>query len=274
MAIIGISGKKQSGKDTVGRIIQIITDSPHFNDEAVVSFINKPSSSNPEWVINKFANKLKWIVCMLINCTGKQLEDEDFKNTELSEEWWYYKPSDTMYPYLEFKQHEDQNNGINISSEDLIKPTPRTLLQLLGTECGRQVIHTNIWVNATMSDYINTNPNFSLDDGDALPVTLRERYPNWIITDVRFPNEIEAVKQKDGISIRINRPFKCCNMKDLEYQDCMDCAEYQMNIFQNEHISETALDDYGKWNYVINNDGTLLELVQKVREILIKTNTI
>ena len=85
MAIIGISGKKQSGKDTVGRIIQIITDSPHFNDEAVVEFINKPAI-NPKFEVKKFADKLKDIHCLLFGCTREQLEDEDFKNTELGEE--------------------------------------------------------------------------------------------------------------------------------------------------------------------------------------------
>lgn len=33
--------------------------------------------------------------------------------------------------------------------------------------------------------------------------------------------------------------------------------------------SETALDN-AKFNYTIENDGTLLELIEKVREILIK----
>ena len=90
---------------------------------------------------------------------------------------------------------------------------------------------------------------------------------------MRFPNEMKAVEDRNGICIRINRPFKCCNMKDLEYQDCMDCAEYQMNIFQNEHISETALDDYDNWDYIINNNGTIEELINQIRRILLKWQT-
>ena len=30
-------------------------------------------------------------------------------------------------------------------------------------------------------------------------------YPNWIITDVRFPNEADAIKGRGGIIIRVNR---------------------------------------------------------------------
>ena len=34
---------------------------------------------------------------------------------------------------------------------------------------------------------------------------LCPEYPNWIITDCRFPNEAKAIKDRDGISIRVNR---------------------------------------------------------------------
>ena len=33
--VIGISGKINSGKDTVGKIIQILVDSPHFSNKGV-----------------------------------------------------------------------------------------------------------------------------------------------------------------------------------------------------------------------------------------------
>ena len=37
--------------------------------------------------------------------------------------------------------------------------------------------------------------------------------------------------------------------------------------------SETALDD-AEFNYTIENNGTLLELVSKIREIMLKENLI
>ena len=290
MAIIGISGKKQSGKDTVGRIIQIITNSPHFNDEAVVEFINKPAI-NPKFEVKKFADKLKDIHCLLFGCTREQLEDEDFKNTELGEEWWYwvivnhYSNDKIISPLFSTQKEAKQWEQVQPEYEDtggydtcckLIKPTHRLFLQLLGTQAGRQIIHPNIWVNATMSEYKPKIPVIRRSRITALGAKLaldnsiiNPTYPNWIITDVRFPNEVKAIEDKQGITIRVNR----LRIAIVELASGKKRVA-NLNEYPKEHESETALDDYGKWNYVINNDGTLLELVQKVREILIKTNTI
>lgn len=71
------------------------------------------------------------------------------------------------------------------------------------------------------------------------------QYPNWIITDMRFPNELKAVKNKNGITIRVNR----------------------VNLIENNHPSETSLDS-ATFDYVIDNNGTIEELIQKVRIIL------
>ena len=117
--------------------------------------------------------------------------------------------------------------------------TYREFLQKLGTEAMRDGLHTNVWVNALFADYKLWS------DG------RKDWYPSWIITDMRFPNEMEAVKDRGGITIRVTRPG---NAKE-------------------DHISETALDD-AKFNYEILNDGTLEDLVKKVKQILIKENII
>lgn len=62
----------------------------------------------------------------------------------------------------------------------------RGLLQRLGTECGRQLIDDNVWVDAT---FANLNP-----DG------------RYAVTDCRFVNEAEAVRTRGGKMIRIERP--------------------------------------------------------------------
>jgi hypothetical protein len=71
---------------------------------------------------------------------------------------------------------------------------------------------------------------------------------NWVITDTRFPNEAEAIKKAGGIIIRVERP----GVKPV-----------------NNHPSEVGLDDF-KFDYVINNDGDLESLSNKVKDILIK----
>lgn len=295
--LIGISGKIGSGKDTVGNIIQILTAMPHLNTEGVLSFLKR--DINSPYKIKKFADKLKDIVCILIGCTRKQLEDRTFKEQELGEDWWYYK-------YL---LHESQNSivtGAKILDENgkpkrnptinkktgqqewkfidkdfidkhmsleeqeyhnvtLVKLTPRLLLQLLGTECGREIIHPNLWVNALMSEYriIRHKSNFS-DRGYMGDEPI---YPNWIITDMRFSNEMEAVKQRHGITIRVNRDWRLAALTQLENNDDTELLDNQLNKVS-EHESETALDN-AKFNYTIENNGTLEDLIQAVKQILI-----
>jgi hypothetical protein len=115
-----------------------------------------------------------------------------------------------------------------------VQMTPRLLLQLIGTDCGRNIVHPNIWINSALNAY------------DAVK-------DNWLITDTRFVNEATAIhnKHKDNILIRVNS--NRCNSYDL-------------------HESETALDHYTEFDYVIDNNGTIDELIQKVKEILIKLN--
>ena len=113
----------------------------------------------------------------------------------------------------------------------------RELLQRLGTEAMRDGLHENVWVNALMCDY--KGPKMS------------EYNPsNWIITDMRFPNEMEAVVERKGITIRVNR----------------NNGTRAIDI--NPHPSETSLDD-AEFNYTIENDGSIDDLIEKVRQILI-----
>ena len=294
--ILAISGKINSGKDAVGEISQIITKSPHFTDEAVLSFLDK-EHVNPIFEIKKFGGALKDMICILLGCTREQLEDKEFKEKELGEEWdkWrvhnavgYIKYYDTEEEGL--KRFHDFSEGNAWFTH--IKMTPRILLQLLGTECGRNIIHPNIWVNALMSKY---KPYYtSYHDGIEL-------FPNWIITDVRFNNELQAVKDKGGISIRVNRWKPISELKNFtlielkwgkgDVKLLTEVNRYESGRFYNDnaqvileelvdsyreiqkHESEMALDD-ATFDYVIDNNGTMLELINKVRFILKEENII
>ncbi len=94
--------------------------------------------------------------------------------------------------------------------------TPRKLLQLLGTECGREILHPNIWVNALISGYIKSSPGKGGELGayghtecidckkpfngykrQFICNTCHDTHdwlPTWVVTDVRFPNELKAIK--------------------------------------------------------------------------------
>jgi hypothetical protein len=156
----------------------------------------------------------------------------------------------------------------------LIKLTPRLLMQLLGTECGRNIIHPNVWVNSLFADYKPKEaPYKHLGD------LLEDKHhgllnsPNWIITDMRFPNELQAVKDRGGITIRVNRPdIYDSGIKMYHHSKGVSTmTEEYKKAKRNEHPSETALDT-AKFDYVIDNNSTIEDLIEKVRKILIKEN--
>lgn len=264
-SLIGISGKIGSGKDSVGKIIQAYTAG--LSHEEVISGMenyrnldfHKIWLAKEAYSIKKFADKLKDIVCMLIGCTRKDLEDREFKEKILGPEWdkWRLMFSDDFDSYIRYFSTEEeaekyiednQDKGRIYFNLERKQMSPRLLLQLLGTNCGREMIHPQIWVNSLFSDYKSEEYQFG-----TTPENLQwsEKYPNWIITDMRFPNEMVAIKSRDGITIRVERGQPSGP----------------------EHESETALDG-AEFDYHIDNNGTIKELVEKVREILIKENII
>jgi len=292
--LIGISGKINSGKDTVGKMIEYLTDFYKLKElglEQEDGIPDEPSMDNffmwdyagnePKFYkIVKFADKLKDCVCLILGCTREQLEDSEFKSKELGEEWKLLKETssygaqDKLYPI----GYKGLTHIVHTQEEIL---TPRKILQLLGTECGRQIIHPNIWINATFADYKPIMPQIRrgrMTSKAAAYVVkqsiLNPQYPNWIITDCRFPNEAQAIKDRGGILIRVDRNVELRYSelwKQFHEQDKYDeWDEYLKSINQLEkvyHPSETALDDYKDWDYVINNNGTLENLLTKIQKI-------
>lgn len=252
MALIGIAGKLGSGKDTVGSIIQYLTseyrdkyDYANWADR-VNNYGSDPHSS---FINKKFAGKLKQIASLLTGIDVKNFEDQEFKKTDLPNEWCYIE------------------NGYAARNM-----TVRDLLQKLGTEAMRDGLHTNVWVNALFADYKTVIPvndeHFDHINTGHYKLKHDVSLPNWIITDMRFPNEMEAVKERGGITIRVIRDTTC--------PECGVSGGHKMYAHKDKsltdlHSSETALDD-AKFDYEIINDGTIEDLVEKVREILTKSS--
>ena len=65
--------------------------------------------------------------------------------------------------------------------------TPRLVLQMFGTDCMRNGFYNGIWVSIVKQQIIN-NPN-----------------KNFVIPDVRFPNEAKMIKEVNGEVWRICR---------------------------------------------------------------------
>lgn len=62
--------------------------------------------------------------------------------------------------------------------------SPRTMMQTLGTEWGRDLVHSELWVRRALD---------------------RVAGEFVIVSDVRFPNEAKAIRKRGGIVIRVAR---------------------------------------------------------------------
>ena len=112
--------------------------------------------------------------------------------------------------------------------------TLRTVMNEVGTEIARK-LNPDIWIMSTFSTY-------------------DENEDDWIITDVRFPGEADYIRNKGGIIIDIKR--------DIDYQT----VNY-------DHLTETAMNDYS-YDYVIDNNGSIEDLKEEVKKILMKADMI
>jgi hypothetical protein len=225
MAIISLSGRIGSGKDTAAAIIQQIA--PYHN-----------------WQVKKFAGKLKQIASILTGIPVEKFESQDFKKTFLSSEW------DTV-KLVGSGLRQDGFDGVK--TPVINSMSVRDLLQKLGTEAIRDGLHKDVWVNALFSEYRPLNDESRVSMGNVLDYS-NCKFPNWIITDTRFENELHAVKARQGITIKI-----VCDSN---------------NEIVNQHSSENALDHVKDWDYIINNVGAVEELKQKLYEILLKESLI
>lgn len=131
-------------------------------------------------------------------------------------------------------------------SEKLGKPfSPRLALQLMGTEAGRDVFHPDLWVHTVLRRCENAP------------------WHNYVIADVRFPNEVEAIRKAGGVIVRVRRgpepEWYNVALKVNKKSNYYGMAEQYPDV----HFSEWA------WigcdiDIEINNNRTLEDLTERV----------
>jgi hypothetical protein len=176
--LIGITGHKQAGKNTVANIIQ-------------EQYLNVQQYA--------FADKVKEAAYILDPCVIDSITN--------------------VYAKLSYI--------VDIYGWDVVKqwPVVRQFLQKLGTEVGRNMFGENVWV-------------------DALKPQIRDHEGRIVvITDVRFDNEAEQIKELGGniISVYNNKTYTI-----------------------DGHSSEAGISDY-LIDKQIPNNGTLRLLTVKIK---------
>lgn len=128
--------------------------------------------------------------------------------------------------------------------------TPRYALQFLGTNLLRNQLHQNIWVDCLEKKIMNTDKNI-------------------VITDVRFPNEIDMIRSIGGEIWRVERGELPHWFRDVEHiNDKDNILEYDIPhffpILKNIHESEWRWVGYDKPSYIFENNGSIEDLKNKV----------
>lgn len=122
-----------------------------------------------------------------------------------------------------------------------MKEKDRKLLQVIGTDVGRKLIDTDIWVKRLMQD-------LTIAKLTAKEMNLPE--PLFISDDTRFPNEHKILKQHGWVGLYLEVPDEI-RIKRLQGRD--GTAQEQTL----GHISELALDMFKDQLIAVDFSGTL-----------------
>lgn len=260
MKIIGVSGKKRSGKNTVANFLngmvmkknglvadfrmteigelEILTEfQDGTSDWGILDLYRKDeafvrSVEEMLWPFVKnysFADALKATAIDLFELDPSSVYGNEEERAAPTHLLWENMPGNV-------KVGTDYTESTNrpYSCIEVNKKGPmsgREFMQYWGTEIARKM-HPPVWINNT------------------LKTILREGSELALITDVRFPDEVAAIKKAGGLVVRLDR----VNSDD-------------------KHISETSLDpdvyDWSNFDYVVHNqDKTLSETILIVEKLL------
>jgi len=118
--------------------------------------------------------------------------------------------------------------------------TPRFVLQKVGTECMRQGLFDGIWVSRTKQ------------------IIQQQPEQNFVIPDVRFPNEIDMIQSQGGLVWRVQRG---------------DLPQWAEELVNNGTEPQEVHPSEWMWmrstlDYKIANDGSLDDLKSQVSNLL------
>lgn len=117
---------------------------------------------------------------------------------------------------------------------------PREFLQKMGTE----IIKEKLGKKTFLLDRLNEDMEI-----------LKDYFDVFIITDARYPEEIEYFRKKYE---------SVCAIKLIR-------ADYEDSLTEEErnHITETAMDDYDDFNYILENES--LQSLKNTAHIIVKS---
>ena len=132
---------------------------------------------------------------------------------------------------------------------DMPQLTPRWVLQYWGTEVGRRSFHNDIWVSAVENQ-------------------LRNIQDDVVITDCRFKNEVDAIKNAGGTTIRVERgDYPKWIVDAVDYNHTRNPQALARLTDLNIHASEYSSVGLN-YDHTIKNDGTIDDLHKAMESIV------
>lgn len=125
--------------------------------------------------------------------------------------------------------------------------SPRLALQLMGTEAGRDVFHKDLWVHTVLRRCKPEN--------------------NYVIADVRFPNEINAIVKSGGKIIRVSRGEDPVWWGEALATNRTKDHNLMAQYYPDVHYSEWAWIG-SHYDVTLDNNGTIERLTKTVDELI------
>jgi hypothetical protein len=121
--------------------------------------------------------------------------------------------------------------------------TPRWAMQHIGTDALRNHFHDDIWIASLQRKIMNINKSI-------------------VITDCRFPNEMAAIQELGGVTVRLNRGQYPAWL-ELARTDLPKFLELYPNVYPSEYSSVNL-----EYDHYIDNNGDYEELHAQIRAII------
>jgi hypothetical protein len=135
--------------------------------------------------------------------------------------------------------------------------TPRAMLQMMGTEAGRDVFHSDLWI-------------YALEKKLGM-------YKNVVIPDVRFPNEMKFIREQGGFIVRVQRG------PDPDWYETAQIANYvgddhakiSSSLRAKKRMEEFFQIHYSEWawvgqimDYQLDNNGPMSMLKANIDHMI------
>ena len=106
------------------------------------------------------------------------------------------------------------------------------------------------------------NPDVWINKLSTMIQLTKDTIPNLVVTDVRYPNEVQALKKLGFTIVKVQVPVEVsvdrCIDTEINFTEELLLHESEQMAESNEHY----------YDYIIDNTGTLEELYKKVDEMM------